>query len=255
MRVIKPGEKGPRKKKPPEPSFQPPYEPPQPPHKPPKPPRRTPQSPKISENPGLFAIAVVIVIIFLWVFGTNYDYHNTKGNDRPGSWLLSSLPEPLMNLSRGIAKVYATVAHEPEPVTTLPDHVMLCVPNTIWFDWKEPDPGSGAELFKQDAEDIARHVARKYTKPDMLYYQNKDHENMSGPEGGEWIMYAEKEKLIEYLNGNIIPMPVDLRLYKPNGKNLVCGETPGHEEGRLRYNGFAYTHKGEVIVWSGFGLY
>lgn len=250
MRVIKPGEKGPgRKKSPPEPSFQPPYDPPR---KPPKPPRRTPQPPKISENPVEFSLAVVAVIIFLWVTGTIYDYHNTKGNDRPGAWLLNSLPEPLMNLSRGIAKINATVAAAPQPITTLPDHVMLCVPNSIWFAWKDPKHGSQEALFKQDAEDIARNVARKYTKPDMLYYQNKDHESMSGPEGGEWIMYAEPEKLEEYQKGNIIPMPVDLRLYKPNGKNLICGETPGHEEGRRSYQAFAYTHKGEVILWSGF---
>jgi len=188
--------------------------------------------------------ATVLVIVLLDLGELNYSYYNFKGTDRPAAGFYNLLPDSLRTMTREAAKGWAFLWRTAPPLTTLPDHDMLCVPKSVVPIWDQAAPGSAEASFQQDVEDIARNVAKKYTKPGILYDENRDH-----AAGEEWLLYVEPSKLKQYQKGNIIPMPVDLRSYPPGETSLICGTTPGHNNGPDEYRAYAYTFEGKRILW------
>ena len=172
-------------------------------------------------------------IVLMGLLEADYQYYDYKGSAPVSlTGINRALPEFTQSVLRNAGTLWGKVTGRYPAVTLLPDHVMLCVPRQLVGEWELPADGSPMARYKADAENSIKRVAARVAKSGIVYDESPDHFKLTVPVNGPWIAYVEDRYLRIYEQGEQNPMPVDLRQYNASGRNLVCGNTYGHEHGR-----------------------
>ena len=235
MRIIYPGEtrKGKKREKP----FKKKWRPSLP----------RPSLPRIKINSTYVWLGAFLLLLLSIPSEINYQYYAYKGRfPTPLGDIYPLFPDIVRSLAREGARQWAALTDRPVPVTTLPDHVMLCISKSLTRQWNNPPPGSMEGRFKNDVEDLARSIAKRHTKPGISYDENDNHVSV---DDGSWIIYADPQWLNRYRNGQFNPEMYNLFQYVGTGSNHICVSTTGHKDGPENYIGYAYTFNGEKILW------
>ncbi len=190
---------------------------------------------------------VIAGLLLAVMFEGVYLFYDWKGRAPSGpNGVYRMMPSPVQGMFRGAGRFWSRVTARPRPVTLLPDHVTLCMPVAVRNEWKPDGVAMWAVSLTEDAREMMRAAARRWAKPGITYDENAG-KDISLPQGGVWIGYIEPEHVEAYRRGERLPSPVNLRDYYAYGRNLRCGNTNGHEEGRGYWLEYAVTFAGEFI--------
>lgn len=103
------------------------------------------------EAAKLSAGRILIAVVLVLALEANYRYYDFKGKAPLVSltFIYNSLPDGIRSIAWAAGKTWAVVTGRRTPVTLLPDHVMLCIPNSLALALENPAPGSPEELYRQ----------------------------------------------------------------------------------------------------------
>ena len=173
--------------------------------------------------------------------GVNYLYQDFKGADSSSA---SSFNKASIAAADALS-LWGGLFHR--PVNALPDHVQVCIPNSIAEKLKHAEPGSPLARYIGEIEDHARGVAARHAEPGKSYGENEYH---NGDFYGHWFLYANEGEEKLYENGQRPAAPIYAQSYSSTQiTGMDCGNTNGHAEGSKNYNQASHyvTHDGTKI--------
>ena len=198
----------------------------------------------------------------------NYQFQDFKGHDPLLTPMYKTLPESFQQASVGAAdtwSLHGALRHQ--PVNALPDHVQVCIPNSMAEKLKTAEPGSPLARYIGEIEAHARGVAARHAEPDKSYGENEHHGSNFY---GHWFFYANEGEQNLYENGqhpaaplyaqprhrsswpgaSILSKALSSAFGNAFNETEECGNTDNdHNKGSENYNQASYymTHDGTKI--------